>query len=301
MVKVDKDSFYLTDKEKIFFDRNGYIGPFKLCDSDIMREFWKTVRVDLLDSSRAPFPDSKLNYDRHLDVSGLSKLIARPEIVHRIQSIIGQDVLCWRTEFFQKNRGDGGTGWHQVELYGVGEGSEAQLMPTERSDNIPVELSAWVALTDATKEMGCLKFIPGSHKKWYYDELAGISHHPENIHKEGWFFGYNFNELRIDPNWEPDESKAAFIEMKAGEFVLFTSKCMHGSLPNKARKSRVGCAIRYVPTTVRVYPGITSFTEFGETLTTDKTGCVLVSGENRYKHNKIITENALGEPFVALS
>ncbi|PHJ62586.1 hypothetical protein VF14_25595 [Nostoc linckia z18] len=300
MVTTQISSFYLTDAEKTFFNENGYVGPFKVYEPEEMKEIWKRVRVDLLDTSRAPFTNSKLNYDRHLDVSDLSKLIIKPEIVHRLQSILGQNVLCWRSEFFQKNSGDGGTGWHQVELYGVGEKNQAELMPIERYENRPIELAAWVAMTDVPREMGPLKFIPGSHKQWYFNELGDITHHPENINKDGWFYGYNYNELRLDPNWEPDKSETAVVEMKAGEVVLFTSKCVHGSLPNKARKSRVGYAIRYVPTNVIVYPNITTFTEFGETLSTEKTGCVLVAGEDKYKHNNIKTENALGESFVPL-
>ena len=75
-----------------------------------MTVWWKEQRKALLDPrnvERATF-DNPMNYDRHLDVSGISNIISEPAIVERFQNLIGPDILCWRTEFLPKNPGDSG-------------------------------------------------------------------------------------------------------------------------------------------------------------------------------------------------
>ncbi|MFH9663534.1 phytanoyl-CoA dioxygenase family protein [Streptomyces sp. NPDC017248] len=57
------------------------------------------------------------NYDRHLDSTFLADHICRPEIVDRVRSVLGPDVLNWRTEFFPKYPGDEGTDWHQADTF----------------------------------------------------------------------------------------------------------------------------------------------------------------------------------------
>lgn len=282
------------------FEERGFIGPFTLWEPDEMKRFWRRQRADLLNaetSARAVF-DNPVNYDRHLDMSGLSRIISEPEIVRRMQALIGPDVLCWRTEFFPKNPGDAGTGWHQVETYAIGEASEGMLKPTERAEDAPMELTCWVAFTEATVGNGCLKLIPGSHKEWKYDEKARMRF--DDSKKDNTFFGYDYGELRKDKNWNPDDEHVEHVEMKPGQFIIFTARCIHGSNPNTSRRQRMGFAIRVVPPHVRVYGDMTEFTEFGHHFDLKKHGCVLVAGEDRYGHNMIRTTNEWGDPFTTL-
>ena len=88
------------------------------------------------------------------------------------------------------------------------------------------------------------------------------------------------------------------MEMEAGEAVIFTSRCMHGSLPNITKRStRFAIGARYVPTHVKVYPEQNHFTEHGGFFDLTNYGCVLVSGVNHYNYNRLKTENNLGERF----
>jgi non-heme Fe2+,alpha-ketoglutarate-dependent halogenase len=289
-----------ADSERRQFDEQGFLGPFTLWEPDVMTAWWKEQRAKLLDpryNSRPVF-DNPLNYDRHLDISGLSQLISEPAIVERMQAIIGPDVLCWRTEFFPKNPGDAGTGWHQVETYAIGEAEKGMLEPTERSEGIPMELTAWVAFTEATMENGCLKMIPGSHRSWRYDETAPLSW--DTARRENTFFGYDYSELRIDKDWNPDDEQVVHHVMAPGQVVLFTARCIHGSNPNTSRRQRMGFAIRVVPPTVRVYGGMTGFTEFGYDFDLSRHGCVLVGGKDEHGFNTMSSENAWGEPFRTL-
>jgi non-heme Fe2+,alpha-ketoglutarate-dependent halogenase len=283
------------------FHERGFMGPFKLWDPEVMTAFWKKQRAALLDpvASSRPVFDNPVNYDRHLDISGLSALVSEPAIVRRMQALIGPDVLCWRTEFFPKNPGDSGTGWHQVETYAIGEAEKGMLEPTERSEGNPMELTAWVAFTESTRENGCLRMIPGSHREWRYDETRKMPF--DNKSGKNTFFGYDYGELRLDKNWDPDQEEMVHLEMQPGEVVLFTARCIHGSNPNTSRRQRMGFSIRTVPTNVRVYGGMTEFDEFGHHFDLTRYGCVLVAGEDKFGINHVLNENAWGEAFTTLS
>jgi non-haem Fe2+, alpha-ketoglutarate-dependent halogenase len=280
------------------FAEQGYIGPFTLWEPEEMTAWWKVQRKALLDpaqNARKVF-DNPVNYDRHLDVPGLSKLITEPAIVRRMQALIGSDIFCWRTEFFPKNPGETGTGWHQVETYAIGETSEGMLEATEHSPGRPMELTCWVAFTEASKESACMKVIPGSHKQWRYDERAPMKWN--GAAKDNSFFGYNYNDIKIDKDWDPDQEEVRHLEMRPGQFFIFTARCIHGSNPNVSRKQRMGFAIRVVPTHVRVYGGMTGFDEFGHQFDLDRHGCVLVAGQDEYGLNTVARENVWGEPFT---
>jgi chlorinating enzyme len=288
------------ESDRKAFAEQGYIGPFTLWPPEEMAAWWKKQRKALLDpanDARKAFANP-VNYDRHLDVPGLSRLITEPEIVRRMQTLIGPDIFCWRTEFFPKNPGDSGTGWHQVETYAIGETTKGMLEATEHSDGVPMELTAWVAFTEAAKENGCMKVIPGSHREWRYDERAPMSWNGSA--RDNSFFGYNYNDIKIDKDWNPDDQDVRHLEMRAGEFFIFTARCIHGSNPNVSNRQRMGFAIRVVPTHVRVYGGMTEFDEFGHHFDLSRHGCVLVAGEDEHGHNRMRHENTWGEPFTPL-
>ncbi|HEY6923310.1 MAG TPA: chlorinating enzyme [Steroidobacteraceae bacterium] len=287
-------SYALTEAEKKFFYENGYVGPFTLYEPNEMTSLWEEVRMDLLNTSTAPFPNSKLNYDRHLDLPALNQMISHPRIVDRMASILGPNVLSWRTEWFPKYPGDEGTDWHQAESFVEFEGTE-KLVPTAAEEGKPWELTAWVAMSEATRENGCLKLMPGSHRTWFFDEKRNIPFEPENFNKrllddgqKSGFYGYDYEKLKLDPNWKPDEDRAVHMEVKPGQFFMFTSRCMHGSNPNTSKSSvRFGWATRFVPTHVKVYADQDSFHHFGEVLPLDRYSTVLVAGEDRYRHNRV--------------
>ena len=118
------NQFSLSREELAEFLDKGFTGPFTLCDDpDEMKANWKRQRLALFDRSKVAYLDAQpgtgvYDYDRHLDNSFLADVICRPQIVHRICSILGPDVLCFRTEFFPKYPGDEGTDWHQVDTFG---------------------------------------------------------------------------------------------------------------------------------------------------------------------------------------
>ena len=80
---------------------------------------------------------------------------------------------------------------------------------------------------------------------------------------------------------------------------MFWSTLMHASHPHsgKTDEMRLGFAARYLPTSVRVYPYSDSLEEFGGAASLEKFGNVLVSGEDRYGHNRFVDSTVDGFRF----
>jgi non-heme Fe2+,alpha-ketoglutarate-dependent halogenase len=309
--KVLEDRFALTADQEAFFEANGYVGPFDLYTQEEMTENWARARRQVFDRSHAVYdidmhsgPNNIANYDRHLDVPFLARHVARPEIVDKLKSALGRDILCWRTEFFPKYGGDEGTDWHQADTFAMASGKPQIIWP---NSGFGGTVTVWTAFTEASEKTGCLRFQPGTHKKMFYDEMKKMNYDPNRVNrniKEGvrrGFFGYDYRELLIDPEVQPEESKAVSIPMKAGQFVIFWSTLAHASLPNDAAANvlRLGFASRYVPPSVKIYPDTNVIEEYGAALTLEKYGAVLVAGEDRFGHNRILKTTTRGNPFAA--
>ncbi|GAB3529810.1 chlorinating enzyme [Phytohabitans suffuscus] len=288
----------LTAEQVEFFKENGFVGPFDLYSEDEAPLVWSQAMIDMVKSKNKPHSSTIINYDRHLDCNTLSEHIAHPKIVHKLRSLMGDDIICWKTNIFEKQPNESGTGWHQVEAFIVYE-SETVAYPslryTEETREATQELTVWTAFSPASRKHGCLRFIPGSHKQWYYDETKPLGRSVES--KSHDFFGYDYSELQLDKDWDPNESEVVEMEMKAGQFVIFLAKCVHGSLPNTSDTKRLGFASRYVSPSVRVYENIDSLSGFGDSISLDYHGSVLVSGEDKYGHNRLHHENLNGFPF----
>ncbi|WP_433618257.1 chlorinating enzyme [Dactylosporangium sp. CA-139114] len=304
--------FALSAEELASFRERGYFGPFKVYEIDQMRETWRRERLALMDRSAAVYQDEAAtsgntniaNYDRHLDMAFLAEHILRPQITDRVASVLGPDVLCWRTEFFPKYPGDEGTDWHQADTFANASGTPQILWPDEAKD-FGGTITVWTAFTEANEDNGCLQFIPGSHQQMHYDETKRMHYDPAGINardKEGvrrGFFGYDYRELQVDPDWKPDESKAVSMVMRPGEAIMFWSTLMHASHPHSGRtdEMRLGFAARYVPTSVRVYPDTDAIEEYGGRVSLDRYGVVLVRGDDRFGHNRLTDRTTRGHQF----
>ncbi|MFF4737779.1 chlorinating enzyme [Streptomyces sp. NPDC001262] len=283
------------------FGRDGFIGPIKLYEPEEAAELIREIRINNHVTDRALYKNS-VNYDRHYDIPQLTRHVTHPTIVKYLNAILGPDVLLWRTEWFPKFPGAKATEWHQVRDYSYANG-KPQLLPTESDWNAYIDITVWTTFTPATRDRACMKFVRGSQREWIFDEhkatQSGRSDDYDVAHADTGFFGYNFSDFAVDPDWEPRPEDVVELEMKPGEAVIFTASCVHGSTPNLTeRETRFAIAGRYVPTHVRVYPGQDSFTAHGATFDLSEYGSVLVSGENTFDHNRIRTENNHGEKFA---
>lgn len=312
IAKAGPERFSLSAEELSRFHENGYAGPFTLYPQDEMKQLWKRLRLEVISRVNSAYATNATgqgivniaNYDRHLDNEFLADHICRPEIIDRVASILGPDVLCWRTEFFPKNPGDEGTDWHQADTFASASGQPQLVWPNDA--NFGGTITAWTAFTDTDAETACLQFIPGTHQTRYYDETKKMHYDPSRINRierEGGtkrgFFGYDYRELQKDSNWRPDETRAVSFPMRAGEFILFWSTLMHASWPHlgRTKQMRMGFSSRYVPTCVRVYPDTDVVTEYGGTISLERYGTVLVSGADDFHHNRVATHTLSGKLF----
>jgi non-heme Fe2+,alpha-ketoglutarate-dependent halogenase len=312
-VRSTELDFSLSQSELEKFHRDGYIGPFDLYQKDEMERSLQALRPKLLNTKKAIYSQDKAvsgitnlsNYDRHLDVDFLAAHITRPEIVDRVSSILGRDTLCWRSEFFPKYPGDEGTDWHQADNFSNVAGSKHPQIVWPEDAQLGGTITVWAAFTEATIENGCLQFIPGTHRTMNYDESKTMDYQSDAINKmekdgvRRGFFGYDYRQLQKDPNWKPDESQAKSMVMRQGQFIIFWSTLMHASHPHNGLtdQMRLGFAARYLPTSVQVYPYSNTLEEFGGQASLDKFGCVLVSGDNRFPHNRFVDRTCNGFQF----
>ncbi|WP_347469597.1 chlorinating enzyme [Burkholderia stagnalis] len=273
------------------FFRDGFYGPFVVYPPDTAKSMLASIRRQSQDMSRAIFQNS-CNYDRHFDIDELAAHVENEVIISHARAILGDDLLCWRSEYFPKFPGAKGTEWHQVERFQYTTGSP-QLQPVDgQPGDVPFELTVWTAFTESTIDNGCMKFLPGSHRTKYFDEsiepTTGRNQRYDPISAdETAFFGYNFSEFKVDPDWAPDESEACSMEMKPGESVMFMAKCVHGSHPNITKnKTRFAFTTRYVSPDVLVYPGQDTFVEHGGFFDLGQYGVVHVSGKDTFQHNR---------------
>lgn len=254
------------------FWENGFAGPFKLLEPEEMHEaaprMWRlwdrdsrtyppdsyryvgsrTKSTDAAEVSNETYARKGLNArDKHLEDDELMSLYAHPAVVERMAQLLGPDVLVWRSQFFPKYPGMGGTGWHQATAYLNETFRTATLAP--RDIRKLFQLTAWVAVSDSTVSNGCMRFIPGTHRELLPMEVEEYdpARHAGNKHER-------FGTKIMRPALGELESRAVNLEMKAGEFVIFSERTMHGALPNiTTDDARLGMSARYIVPDVQIH------------------------------------------------
>ena len=209
----------LTPDQVELFRRDGYLGPFELCRPDEMARISARLDSEVL---AGEVPTQGVHQSRHLDSRLVHDLCAHPAIVSRMASIYGPDLLLWRSHFFLKEPGDAEVPWHQDTNY----------WPLEP----PLNISAWIAIDDATTENACVNIIPGSHQS-----VVPHVRSPE---------GMLFPEM-ADMDYV-DTSAAVPMALRAGQFFLFNERTVHQSDPNTSDRRRLGLAVRVTTPVVRV-------------------------------------------------
>ncbi len=278
------------EEDAKFFEEFGYIGPFDVLTPDEVQKIGANLRRQVRLSPNGIYPENSANHDRHLDLPLASWLISHPTILGRIESALGTDVLCWRSSFFPKMPGEAGTEWHQANRFYEFEG-KPHLFPTKNENGV-YDATAWLALNRVTKKNACLRVIPGSHKKQYFDESRPVQFEGRDASMEVkgerlGFYGYSYEGMKLDPNWAPDPRQECALELEPGQCVIFTSRLLHGSYPNRSEDVRLGFAARYCCEYVKVYPDAETFTMFGDTMPLDNYSTVLTVGEARHDHNVV--------------
>jgi len=147
--------------------------------------------------------------------------ITRSEtVLSHVKEILGPNILVWNSSFFIKEaHTDDFISWHQdLTYWGLTDSHE---------------VTAWIALSEASVQSGCMKFVPGSHS-------GSIVEHRDTFDKNNLLS--RGQELAVEVN----EAEAVDVVLQPGEMSLHHGQVFHGSNNNQSDDRRIGLAIRYI-------------------------------------------------------
>lgn len=161
----------------------------------------------------------------HFDDPWLFRYLADPRVLDVVEAFIGPDVVLWSSHFISKPAGDGlAVPWHTDGAYW---GNRLQPMEV---------MTIWLAVDPSTTENGCMRVMPGSHRK-----VAAAMHEYENVDTQSHVFGF-----RLPPHLL-DTENVVDLELEMGEAHIHDAWTIHGSEANRSNLRRCGYTMRYMP------------------------------------------------------
>ncbi|MEN1679778.1 MAG: phytanoyl-CoA dioxygenase family protein [Planctomycetota bacterium] len=266
------------------FYTDGFAGPFDVFDPAEMRDF----KQDLLamENTKSQAYGFVTPRDRHFESPRMWSYLSSPAVTDRIAQILGPDLLCWRSQVFYKGPHSPAIQWHQASTFMVEDYQDPAIFPADRSQIF--QITAWIAVDEATTENGCLRFARGTH-----DRIR-------QIHFGG---GEGFYNAAYRLDFDESETDIVEVPCKPGQMILFTERCIHGSAPNTTDRHRIAFNLRAIPTSVPVYPGKKYYRSVynGGKYFLDNWGVSLLRGEDHHRLSRTIPPEALagGHPSPA--
>ena len=171
--------------------------------------------------TRYPKDVIKLDQKAQMLCPWIDEMVRLPALLDPLEDLLGPDILCWGTSLRLKEA-DGKTfaGWHQDTAY---------------ADVRPIVIICALALSCCTKDSGCIRVLPESHK-W------ALLPHRENIGTDSLLTREQTIESALD------ESQAVDLELAPGEVAFFNNAICHSSGPNRSDDRRILFLIEMVPT-----------------------------------------------------
>jgi len=209
------------------FRKDGYVAPIRAISTEKAAEIRR--KLEAFEASTGGPLSGSLRGRSHLLFTWLNDLIREERIVDAVEDLYGENLFCWASSFFIKEAEDPSfVSWHQDSTYwGL---------------SSPDIVTAWVALSDSTKENGALEVVPATHLQ---DQIP----HRDTFSKNNMLTRGQEVAVDVDPK------SAVMLELEPGEMSLHHVRLIHGSAPNPSKRRRIGFAIRYMPTTVRQLEG----------------------------------------------
>lgn len=233
----------LTPNQVDFYHREGFLGSIPVLNPEEVKEFRSDLEA-FESSTGKPldFPERSKSY---LLFHWADAIVHHPLILDAVEDVIGPDILVYHTTMNIKEAGnDAYIPWHQDDDY-------FHLDP-------PEHVTAWVALSDASEEAGCMRMIPGSR-------AGGLVPHAEKPEED------HLIRLGKAIHDRFDDNDGMAVPLKAGEMSLHHTHTIHSSGANRSSDRRIGYAVSYIPAHVRP-------------LTDPRTSVLLVRGEDRHGH-----------------
>ena len=234
----------LTEEQIERYHRDGFVYPIDAFAAEEARRYRRAMEE--FEAAQGRELTKGQNFKPHLLFTWVDEIVHHPAILDAVEDLIGPDIRLFHLSVWPKNAGDPAyVSWHQDATY-------FGLEP-------PLQVTAWVALTDASIEAGCMEVIPGSHK-------LGQLHHAE--HREA---THNLLSRGQTITVELDDRRTESMPVRAGQFSLHHTHLVHNSRPNLSADRRIGLGLSYIPANARC----TSRTRLT---------AMLVRGTDRYGH-----------------
>ena len=206
---------YLSSNQLKQYEDKGFVSPINVFSKEKAKEIRN--EIELIEKKMPDELEKSGRYNAHLISPLLDEVTHNPKILDAVESIIGKNILVCGTTLFIKNPDQKGfVSFHQ----------DAKYIGLEPHNWV----TAWLAVTDANEENGCMRMWKGSHK----EDLK--------------FHNQKFDENNLLTRGQTVENvpikETTPVVLKAGELSLHHPKIVHGSGPNKSKDRRIGFAIQ---------------------------------------------------------
>ena len=205
----------LSAQQIKYYNEKGYIAPIDVLSNQEASEIRKEI-----ETIEKKWPDALAGPGRnyvHLISPVFNKLCLNKKILDAVESIIGKNILICGTTLFIKNPNEKGfVSFHQ----------DAKYIGLEPHNWV----TAWIAITDANEENGCMQMWPRSHKK-------NLIHHTEK-------FDENNLLTRGQTIENVPSGEIEHVVLETGQMSLHHPTVIHGSGLNKSNDRRIGFVVQ---------------------------------------------------------
>ncbi len=233
----------LTKDQIRHYREDGFIAPLRVLTLAEAAEYRR--RFEAYEAAHDGWYELSKGQKLYLLQTWAAELASHPQILDAVEDVLGADIFVWGLSLFVKDaRSPSYVSWHQDSTY----------WGLNKADVV----TAWFALSAATRESGCMKMIPGSHMLEQLPHVDTLA--KDNLLTRG-------QEIAVEVN----ESQARHLVLEPGEISLHNIRTIHASEPNRANARRIGVAVRYIAPHVQQVNG-------------EQDSAWLVRGEDRYGH-----------------
>mgnify|MGYP003334014858 CR=1 FL=1 len=233
----------LTKDQIRHYREDGFIAPLRVLTLAEATEYRR--RFEAYEAAHEGWYELAKGQKLYLLQTWAAELASHPKVLDAVEDVLGADIFVWGLSLFVKDaRSPSYVSWHQDSTY----------WGLNKADVV----TAWFALSAATRESGCMKMIPGSHMLEQLPHVDTLA--KDNLLTRG-------QEIAVEVN----ESQARHLVLEAGEISLHNIRTIHASEPNRANARRIGVAVRYIAPHVQQVNG-------------EQDSAWLVRGEDRYGH-----------------
>lgn len=209
----------LSQAEVRQFRQDGYVTPVPVLDAAEVQSLRGKLEAVEAAQDGALYPGQRSK--SFLLFKWLNDLVRDPRILDPVEQLIGPDILLWNTIFWIKEAGAGSfISWHQDTRY-WGLSSEEVV-------------TAWIALSPASLEAGCMRVMPGTHR-------GEVLKHEDRWHED------NMLTRGQEISQGIDEDKAVYMPLEPGQMSIHNYRLAHASGPNNSGDRRIGISMHFMP------------------------------------------------------